>query len=61
MQITDMESKMPCFYYSLILYNEWIIVRAMLFDGTERQGIITMIIFKVQLESHLMCKPKPPT
>ena len=36
-RISDMESRMRCFYYSLVLYNEWIIVRAMLSDGTERQ------------------------
>ena len=37
-RITDMESRMLCFYYSPALYNEWIIVRAMLSDGnTERQ------------------------
>ena len=29
-RITDMESRMPCFYCSPSLYNEWIIVRAML-------------------------------
>ena len=61
MQITDMESRMPCFYYSLILYNEWIIVRAVLFDGTERQNVMTVLIFKVQLESHMMHEPKLPT
>ena len=32
-RISDMESRMLCFYYSLVLYNEWIIVRAMLSDG----------------------------
>ena len=46
-----MESRMPCFYYSLILYNEWIIVRAMLSDGTERQSVMTVLTFKIQVES----------
>ena len=32
-RITDMESRMLCFYYSLALYNEWIIVKAILSDG----------------------------
>ena len=60
-RITDMESRMLCFYYSLILYNEWIIVRAMISDGTERQSAMTMLTFKIQVESHLMREPKPPT
>ena len=93
-RISDMESRMRCFYYSLVLYNEWIIVRAMLSDGTERQsamtyalrshsflGVIlqdvaffvptqtpdlsiyamTMLTFKVQLESLLIRQSKPPT
>ena len=56
-----MESRMLCFYYSLVLYNEWIIVRAILSDGTERQSAMTMLTFKVQLESLLIRQPKPPT
>ena len=60
-RITDMESRMLCFYYSLVLYNEWIIVRAMLSDGTERQSVMTMLTFKIQVESHLVREPKPLT
>ena len=60
-RISDMESRMLCFYYSLVLYNEWIIVRAMLSDGTERQSAMTMLTFKVQLESLLIRQSKPPT
>ena len=60
-RISDMESRMLCFYYSLVLYNEWIIVRAMLSDDTERQSVMTMLTFKVQLESILIRQPKPPT
>ena len=60
-RITDMESRMLCFYYSLVLYNEWIIVRAMLSDGTERQSAMTMLTFKIQVEAHLMREPKPST
>ena len=48
-RISNMESRMLCFYYSLVLYNEWIIVRIMLSDGTERQSTMTMLTFKVQL------------
>ena len=50
-QISGMESQMLCFYYSLVLYNEWIIIRAMFSDGTERQSVMTMLTFKMQLES----------
>ena len=60
-RITDMESRILCFYYSLALYNEWIIVRAMLSDGTERQSVMTMLTFKMQVESHLVREPKLPT
>ena len=60
-RITDMASRTLCFYYSLVLYNEWIIVRAMLSDGTERQSVMTMLTFKIQVESHLVREPKPPT
>ena len=60
-RISGMESRMLCFYYSLALYNEWIIVRTMLSDGTERQSVMTMLTFKVQLESILIRQSKPPT
>ena len=60
-RITDMESRMLCFYYSLVLYNEWIIARAILSDGTERQSVMTMLIFKIQVESHLVHELKLPT
>ncbi len=60
-RITDMESRMLCFYYSLVLYNEWVIVRAMLSDGTERQSAMTMLTFRVQLESLPIRQSKPPT
>ena len=56
-----MESRMLCFYYSPALYNEWMIVRAMLSDGTERQSAMTMLTFKIRMESHLVREPKPPT
>ena len=56
-----METRMLCFYYSLVLYNEWIIVMVMLSDGTERQSAMTMLTFKVQLESLLIRQSKPPT
>ena len=46
-RITGIESRTLCFYYSLILYNEWIVVRAMLSDGTESQSVMTMRIFKM--------------
>ena len=60
-RITDMESRMLYFYYSRALYNEWIIVMAMLSDGTERQSVMTVLTFKIQVESHLVLEPKPPT
>ncbi len=60
-RITGTESRMLCFYYSLALYNEWIIVRTMLSDGTERQRVMTMLTFKIQMESHLVRESKPPT
>ena len=60
-RITDTESRMLCFYYSLVLYNEWIIVGAIISDGTERQNAMTMLTFKVQLESLLIRQSKPPT
>ena len=60
-RITNMESRILCFYYSLILYNEWIIVRVMISNGTERQSAMTLLVFKIQVESHLMREPKPPT
>ena len=60
-RITDMKSRMLCFYYSLALYNERIIVKAILSDGTERQSAMTMLTFKVQLDSLLIRQSKPPT
>ena len=52
---------MLCFYYSLVLYNEWTIVRAMLSDGTESQSVMTMLAFKIRVESHLVRELKLPT
>ena len=60
-RITNMESRMLCFYYSLILYNELIIVRAMISDGTERQSAVTLLTFKIQVKSHMMREPKSST
>ena len=60
-RITNMESRMLCFYYSQVLCSEWIIVRTMLSDGTERQSAMTMLTFKIQVESHLIRESKPPT
>ena len=59
-RISDMETRMLCFYYSWILYNEWIIVRAMPSGGTERQSVMTMLTFKVRLESLLIHQSKLP-
>ena len=50
---------MLCFYYSLTLFNEWIIARAEVSDGTERQSIMTMLAFKTQI-SYFILQPKPP-
>ena len=46
---------------SLMVLNIWMIVRAMIFDGTERQSAMTVLTFKIQVESHLIREPKPPT
>ena len=49
------------FYYSPVLYNEWIIIRVMLSEDTERQSAVTMLTFKVQLESLPIRQSKPLT
>ncbi len=59
-RIKDNVSRMLCFYYSLILYNEWIIIRAILCDDTASQSIMTMLVFKVQMDFELMRQFKPP-
>ena len=60
-RVTDMESRMLCFYYSLVLYNEWIIVRVMISDGTERPSTMIMLTCKIQAESRLIREPKLST
>ena len=59
-RIKDNVSRMLCFYYSLILYNEWIIIRAILCDDTASQSIMTMLVFKVQMDFELIRQSKPP-
>ena len=58
-RITCVGARMLCFYYSLTLFNEWIIARAEVSDGTERQSIMTMLAFKTQI-SYFILQPKPP-
>lgn len=36
-------------------------VVAMLSDGTESQSVMTVLVFKVRLELHMVREPKPPT
>ena len=43
---TDLAARMLCFYYSMVLFNEWIIARALLSDGSGVQNVMTMLVFK---------------
>lgn len=51
---------MPCFYCSMILFNEWTIIRMPLSDGTGGQNAMTTLTFKACLES-LLIEPEPPS
>ena len=52
---------MLCCYYSMLAYNEWIIVSVLVSDGTEEQSMMTMMTFKEKIESVSIRKPKLPT
>ena len=57
-RITDVGSRMLCFYFSLLMFNEWIIVRAMFCNGTKR-CVVTMGAFMLHIEKTLP-NPWPP-
>jgi len=58
-RITGTGARMLCFYYSLTLFNEWVIVRMLLSHGTGGQSGMTMLTFKACLEPPLI-RPEPP-
>ena len=58
-RITCVGPRMLCFYYSLTLLNERIIARAEISDDTEKQSIMTMLVFKTRI-SYFILQPKPP-
>ncbi len=59
-RIQDMAARMLCFYYSLLAYNEWMIVRVMLSDGTERQSAMTQLTFQSCCIPAVLSDPEQP-
>ncbi len=59
-RIQDMAARMLCFYYSLLAYNEWMIVRVMLSDGTERQSAMTQLTFQSCCIQAVLPDPEQP-
>ena len=56
---TDLAARMLCFYYSMVLFNEWIIIRALLSEGPGVQNVMTMLAFKECMGIYIR-EPKPP-
>ncbi len=59
-RVADEGARMLCFYYSLLAYNEWVVVRAVLSGRGCRNGVMTQRAFAYQLESARILEPKPP-
>ena len=59
-RISDVAARMFCFYYALVAYNEWTILRMLCSDDSRRQSAMTQLVFKFQMESLLIREPKPP-
>ena len=59
-RIRDLGARMMCFYYSLLVFNEWIILRIMLSRPRDRQSPMTMLVFKEMVDSFQIREPKPP-
>ncbi len=55
----DLAARMLCFYYSMVLFNEWIIIRALLSEGPGVQNVMTMLVFKECMGIYIR-EPKPP-
>ena len=50
---------MMCFYYSMLAFNEWIILRIVISRPTDGQNPMTMLVFK-EVAEYLIREPKPP-
>ena len=59
-RIKDVSARMLCFYYALVAYNEWVILRMLCSDGSGRQSALTQLVFKSGMETMLIQEPKPP-
>lgn len=59
-RITDVDARMFCFYYVLMAYNEWMILRMLFSDDSGRQCELTLLVFKLGMELLLILEPKPP-
>ena len=55
--IADNKKKDSVIEEQACVLDEWIIIMAMISDGTEGQSAITLLTFKIQAESHLMHGP----
>ena len=49
---------MFCFYYGMMAYNEWMILK-MIYSDSESQSELTQLIFKQGMESVLALEPEP--
>ena len=59
-RIKNVAARMLCFFYSLLGYNEWMIMRMLHSDNSERQSGLTQLVFKFGLVSISILEPKPP-
>ena len=60
-RITCLEAKMFCFYYSLLVYNERMMLRMICEVELERQSRVTQEVFKYGMAMLSMPDMKPPT
>ncbi len=59
-RVADEGARMPCPCYSLLAYNEWVVVRAVLSGRGCGNGVTAQRAFACQLESARILEPKPP-
>ncbi len=55
---TDLAARVPCLYYSMMLFNEWIIARALPSEESGVQNVMTVLAFECM--AVYLREPKPP-
>ena len=64
-RVPDVVARMLCFYYALMAYNEWVLLRYVITSldnsGRKKQCVMTQTVFKLGVQTASILEPKPPT